>query len=802
MTSRFKQPIWIVPLVVAGLVALSGFWGNHELRRAIEQQLRDQLTSTLNANLTALEIWTTNQTRLATALAGETEVQAPALRILHHAGLGPGAPERRTDAADTEQLIGYLNPHLNQLGYETAQLVDTNFIIVASSMRAPPGPPPMVADAHTNKFAELFASGEPVIITPFKPELLEERRASGFFGGRGRGGGFMGNPAGRRGPGFPGDPGAQAPSTTPMTQRGSGYFGNRGTNAFSQPNGFSMFGQQSRGGGRGTNYFGSPNRFIEANATRGRRGNTALMQVAAPLIEGGVVRGALALVINPTNEFSRILSVARSGVSGETYAFDQTGLLISESRFDSQLKALGLLDTTNASSALNLRLRDPGGNLTEGYKSENTNSATESLTRFVAEAIDGNDGVDVTPSRDYRGVPVIGAWRWLPQLGIGVVTQVDASEAYRSLRVLQFIFISLFLLLVLSAVVLFVFSYSNLVWRRRLGEAELKLKQLGQYTLEEKIGEGGMGVVYRAHHALMRRATAVKLLMPDRADAAAIQRFEREVCLTCQLAHPNTIQVYDYGRTPDGIFYYAMELLNGLNLHDLVARFGPQPEGRVVQILAQVCESLAEAHSMGLVHRDIKPSNIFLCDRGGMLDWVKVLDFGLVREFRSRPDGSNEESEFAGTPSFMPPEAIKNSADADPRSDLYAVGAIGYFLLTGKPAFEDEEILKVQDGQTLANPAPPSWRTKNKISAELERAIMRCLARDPQLRPQTALELRDLFLASPRADDFKPEIRADWWAEFRRQEQTSVGDKNATPSPFPTVKVDFAGRVERNAPVR
>jgi serine/threonine protein kinase len=150
----------------------------------------------------------------------------------------------------------------------------------------------------------------------------------------------------------------------------------------------------------------------------------------------------------------------------------------------------------------------------------------------------------------------------------------------------------------------------------------------------------------------------------------------------------------------------------------------------------------------------------------------------------------------------MPPEAIKNSAAADPRSDLYAVGAIGYFLLTGKPVFEDEEILKVQDGQPLANPAPPSWRTKNKISAELERAIMRCLARDPQLHPQSALELRDLFLASPRADDFTPEIRAAWWAEFRRQEQTSVPVKSVTPSPFPTVKVDFAGRVKRNAPVR
>jgi hypothetical protein len=729
MTSRFKQPIWMLPLVIAGLVALFGWWGNHELRQTIEQQLQAQLTSTLNANVTALEIWTTNQTRLATALAGEPEVRDPAIRILDRSELEPGAAGNATNAADAELLIRYLRPRLHQLGYETAQLVNTNFTIVAGLMRARPGPALQVAEAHTNKFAELFSSGEPVIITPFKPELLIQRRAFGFFGNR------------------------------------------------------------------GTNVVRRANRFIQANATRGRRGNSSLMQVAAPLTEDSVVRGALALVINPTNEFSRILSVARWGESGETYAFDQTGLLISRSRFDDQLRQLNLLEQTNASSALNLRLRDPGGDLTKGYKPESTNAATESLTRFVAEALDGDDGVDVVPSRDYRGVPVIGAWRWLPQLGIGVVTQVDATEAYQSLRVLQFIFIALFLLLVLCAVVLFVFSYANLAWRRRLGEAELKLKKLGQYTLGEKIGEGGMGVVYHAHHALMRRDTAVKLLLPDRADAAAIQRFEREVCLTCQLTHPNTIQVYDYGRTPDGVFYYAMELLAGLNLHDLVSRFGPQPEGRVVQILTQVCESLAEAHALGLVHRDIKPSNIFLCARGGVLDWVKVLDFGLVREFRNRSDARGEEQEFAGTPSFMPPEAIKNSAASDPRSDLYAVGAIGYFLLTGKSVFEDEDILELQKKQLADSPAPPSWRTKNKISVNLEKAILRCLERDPGKRPQSALELRDLFLTSPHAADYTPEARAAWWAEFHAQKQSSAGIEAGTPSPVPTVKIDFASRI-------
>jgi hypothetical protein len=262
--------------------------------------------------------------------------------------------------------------------------------------------------------------------------------------------------------------------------------------------------------------------------------------------------------------------------------------------------------------------------LTQGYQPATNEDEPHPLIRLVEDAVAGESGEDLEPSRDYRGVPVVGAWRWLPQLGFGVATQMDVREAYRPLHLLEWLFVSLTLMLLLCAVGMFVFSCANVASQRRLDEAELKLKQLGQYNLEEKIGEGGMGVVYRARHALMRRETAIKLLLPDRADAAAIERFQREVCLTCQLTHPNTIQVYDYGRTPDGIFYYAMEYLRGLNLHDLTAQCGSLPESRVVHILMQVCDSLAEAHDLGLIHRDIKPGNIFLCDRGGLPDCVKA----------------------------------------------------------------------------------------------------------------------------------------------------------------------------------
>jgi len=477
-------------------------------------------------------------------------------------------------------------------------------------------------------------------------------------------------------------------------------------------------------------------------------------------------------------------------------------LMISRSRFDDQLKKLGLIeDRTGASSALNLRLGDPGNDRPQKFKPEDAASATRPLTHIVANAVAGGSGVDAAPSRDYRGVPVVGAWRWLPQLGFGVATQIDSGEAYQPLRVVKFLFVILVLLLMLCSTGMLVFSYLNITWRRRLSEAELKLRQLGQYTLEEKIGEGGMGVVYRARHALMRRDTAVKLLLPDRADPESIQRFEREVFLTCQLTHPNTIQVYDYGHTPEGIFYYAMEFLRGLNLHELVARFGPQPEGRVIHILTQVCDSLAEAHALGLVHRDIKPANVFLCNRGGVPDSVKVLDFGLVREYR----GSNREQmpltgarRMMGTPAFMPPEAIKDAARSDPRSDIYSVGALGYYLLTTANVFDAQNVLDLYEKHLTESRIKPSQRTANPISADLEETILRCLEKEPNLRPQSVGELRALLLTSPRASDWGLEARAAWWAKYHDQAiQRPGGTDPSASSPIDaTVKIDFASRIQ------
>ncbi len=297
--------------------------------------------------------------------------------------------------------------------------------------------------------------------------------------------------------------------------------------------------------------------------------------------------------------------------------------------------------------------------------------------------------------------------------------------------------------------------------RRQVYEA----RQLGQYRLLRLLGAGGMGQVYLAEHQLLKRPCAIKVIRPGQsADPQAIARFEREVQTTATLTHQNTIEIYDYGHTDDGTFYYVMEYLPGLSMADLVARHGPLPPERVIYLLRQACDALREAHSAGLIHRDIKPGNIFVAERGGVYDVVKLLDFGLAKESdNSSGKQITQEGTVAGSPMFMSPEqALGQPSDA--RGDIYSLGAVAYYLLTGHPPFQGNTAMELIVAHARDPVAPPR-QLRPEVPADLERHVLRCLEKEPEQRFQSALSLDEALAACESASRWSPRLAAVWWHE-------------------------------------
>jgi serine/threonine-protein kinase len=332
-------------------------------------------------------------------------------------------------------------------------------------------------------------------------------------------------------------------------------------------------------------------------------------------------------------------------------------------------------------------------------------------------------------------------------------------------------------------------------------------RRLGQYTLHEKLGAGGMGEVYRASHAMLRRPAAIKLLRPDRVGEQSIARFEREVQLTALLTHPNTVRVFDYGRTPDRVFYYAMELLDGASLDEVVRATGAMPPGRVIHILEQCAGALAEAHAVGLIHRDVKPANILLVEQGGAADAAKVVDFGLVKAIAAGP-GSGEEKTLeavtsddtiAGTPQYMSPEAITTPEKVDARADIYALGAVAYFLVSGVEVFKGRTTLEVCGHHLHTEPLPPGRRVDRAgtqpVPADLEALILRCLAKMPSARPESARALRAELARLADAGSWSEEGARAWWQEhgaaLRAHRNAGGSDVAAAVS---TIAVDLGRR--------
>jgi hypothetical protein len=310
-----------------------------------------------------------------------------------------------------------------------------------------------------------------------------------------------------------------------------------------------------------------------------------------------------------------------------------------------------------------------------------------------------------------------------------------------------------------------------------LGSEVKRARELGSYHLEEKLGQGGMGEVWRARHRLLARPAAIKLMKPalrengrPRASEDPVRRFEREAQVIASLRSPHTVNLFDFGVADDGSFYYVMELLEGLDTDKLVRRFGPLPASRAIHLLRQVCHSLSEAESHGLVHRDIKPANIFLCCYGEEYDFVKVLDFGIVKATRT-PDaapggGLTGDNVLPGTPAFMAPEQVLSDA-VDGRADIYATGCVAYWLLTGQLVFEAPNPMGFLMHHTRTPPAAPSTRTELPIPPALDELVLACLAKDPKDRPQSARELSRRLGMVDGADGWSEEWAKAWWEKAR-----------------------------------
>ncbi|OFZ90230.1 MAG: hypothetical protein A2W21_14775 [Betaproteobacteria bacterium RBG_16_66_20] len=446
--------------------------------------------------------------------------------------------------------------------------------------------------------------------------------------------------------------------------------------------------------------FGGESRFIRpfrdadrvASPPRLRQGE-AFGWIATPVRGPGERVIATLGIAEPANGvLSAILAAARPGETGDLFAFDERGELLTPSRFGSN-------------------------------------------SRFALPGVrpEAREGVALEVYRGDRGAELVGAWRWLEDFGLGVAIEIEAEEAYAPLRYLRSAFGIVFGALVIAVAAALYSGLSVLRLRGELGGQ----RKLGAYRLERLIGEGGLANVYLARHDLLKRPCAVKLLKPARASDEMIARFEREVQLASQLSHPNVVEIYDYGRSTDGLFYYAMEYLDGVNLGELVAREGAVPVPRAIRILHQVCTGLGAAHAAGLVHRDIKPENVMITPRGNEPDTVKILDFGMVKKVDTEHSRDLTRGlRIFGTPLYMAPERLRNPSDVDARTDIYALGAVAFFMLSGRKVFESSDDLELTS--RILNEEPPrvSQAAPQPIPVELDLLVQACLEKRREDRPQ------------------------------------------------------------------
>ncbi len=469
------------------------------------------------------------------------------------------------------------------------------------------------------------------------------------------------------------------------------------------------------------------------------------------------------------NEFSSILRTAHHGKSSESYAFDIEGHMISSSRFTKDLQKTSLLNyDTTKTTIYHIELRDPGVDVTKGDEPKGSR-IEQPYTKIFEQArnsVLSNDtvlqGAIINPYNDYRGIKVIGAWKWLPKYDFGLIAEEDAAEALATLKSFDKVFVIFFVIILILSFLL----YNSNVRIVKFGNKIEDFGKLGQYLLKEKIGEGGFGQVYKAEHTFLKTPVAIKLLKKEFSESDILTRFEKEVKVTSSLAHPNTIRVFDYGTSENGQFYYVMEYLNGITLDRIVSNEKVFPVNRTIYILLHTCYSLQEAHKKGLVHRDIKPGNIMLCNQGGAYDVVKVLDFGLVKNVDAGMSQQTQMNRIGGTPMFMAPERIRDPFNADQRVDIYAVGALGLYVLSGQYIVELISQKMLSGQETLQSNFKERLIDRDDVPEELRKLLTASINFAPEKRPDSIGFLIDELEELNKKYPWSKTEAQNWWKKF------------------------------------
>lgn len=453
------------------------------------------------------------------------------------------------------------------------------------------------------------------------------------------------------------------------------------------------------------------------------------------------------------SQYNTLFQDWNTATDQEFYLVSREGAMLTASRFDINQLELAYQDDAHEMPWL----RDPGADLVAGQSPKSLAVAWPDTV--VARQVKAKStGCHVEGYRNYVGRRVVGAWHWIPRHSIALVTEAEYASTFATATTFRWSLLGISSLFGLGLFAFLVATFRSRSTSRRLRD----ISEIGPYQIQEIIGEGGMGRVYLAEHALLCRQSAVKVLIKGDKDLSIVSRFEREVQLASQLTHPNTIAIYDFGRNKDGIFYYAMEYINGAHLGQLVEYTGSLPPGRCIYMLRQLCRALQEAHQAGVVHRDIKPQNIMICDRGGEPDFVKLFDYGLVKAFAPGVSHSTSQTEVVvGTPRFMAPERLNSPWLADPRVDVYSIGALAYFLLTGQlPPLVSSQAA----GMASEQPGVETLDLPANI-VEFGGLLSLCMAVEPAARPSSMHSLMREIDALAKIFPWSRDDSLNWWQE-------------------------------------